>query len=168
MFRLRGLHLSTIGRLLRLAPAEPASGPLHVLLCVADHYEPKWAAAPPHVQQERVERWVRDYPRLAAGIEDSRGRPPQHTFFYPAEEYEPEYLDQLAGLCRRGLGDVEIHLHHDHDTSAAFARRSKPSSSDCSSRTACCRRTPRAALATASSTATGPWTIRGPTAAGAA
>ena len=123
MFRLRGLHLSTIGQLLRLPPAAAASGPLHVFFCLADHYEPKWAAAPRLVQQERVARWVRDYPRLADGIEDSRGRPPQHTFFYPAEEYEAAYLDQLAGLCRRGLGDVEIHLHHDHDTSSGFREK---------------------------------------------
>jgi len=128
MFRLRGLHFSTVARLLRLAPAEPTNVPLHVLLCVADHYEPKWAAAPPHVQQERVDRWVREYPSMAAGLEDSRGRPPQHTYFYPAEEYEPEYLDQLAGLCRQpegrqGLGDIEIHLHHDRDTSAGFREK---------------------------------------------
>jgi hypothetical protein len=50
-------------------------------------------------------------------VADSLGRPPQHTFFYPAEEYEPEHLEQLAKLCRSGCGDVEIHLHHDNDTS---------------------------------------------------
>ena len=37
-------------------------------------------------------------------------------FFFPIEEYEPEYLDALAELCRAGFGEVEIHLHHDHDT----------------------------------------------------
>ncbi len=122
MFRIRGLHPSSLVRLLR-PPQVVQEGPIHVFLCLADHFEPKWAAAPTHVQQERVARWARDYPSLAAGIEDSRGRPPQHTFFYPAEEYEPEYLDQLAGLCRGGFGDVEIHLHHDHDTSAGFREK---------------------------------------------
>ena len=53
---------------------------------------------------------------MADQFHDSDGRPPQHTFFYPAEEYIPEYLDLLAGLCERGYGEVEIHLHHDNDT----------------------------------------------------
>src|SRR5262249_12133523 len=36
---------------------------VHLLLCVADHYEPKQFRPPPHVTRARVERWVRDYPR---------------------------------------------------------------------------------------------------------
>jgi hypothetical protein len=95
----------------------PRSGQnIHVLLCIADHYEPKLGKAPPKVARARVARWVRDYPRLFGRFRDSDGRPPRHTFFYPAEEYEPEYLDALAGLCDAGFGEVEIHLHHDHDT----------------------------------------------------
>src|SRR5262249_13334178 len=47
---------------------------------------------------------------------DSDGRPPRHTFFFPIEEYEKAYVDALAGLCRAGFGEVEIHLHHDDDT----------------------------------------------------
>ena len=58
----------------------------------------------------------RDYPRQFGRFRDSDGRPPRHTFFYPEEEYEAEYLDALADLCRAGFGEVEIHLHHDHDT----------------------------------------------------
>ena len=30
--------------------------------------------------------------------------------------YNPEHIEKLACLCRRGHGDVEIHLHHDNDT----------------------------------------------------
>ena len=64
----------------------------------------------------RVARWVRDYPQQFAQFRDSDGRPPRHSFFYPIEEYEPEYLDALAELCHAGYGEVEVHLHHDHDT----------------------------------------------------
>ncbi len=95
---------------------DPGDGPIHLILCIADHYEPKWGDAPPEVARERVETWVREYPRLFAGFRDSDGRPPRHSFFYPAEEYEPEHLDALAGLCRQGFGEVEVHLHHDDDT----------------------------------------------------
>ena len=89
---------------------------VHVLLGIADHYEPKWAGATPAVAAERVERWLRDYPRLFGRFRDSDGRPPRHTFFYPFDEYEPAHLDALADLCRAGFGEVEIHLHHDNDT----------------------------------------------------
>lgn len=87
-----------------------------MLLCIADHHEPMHGNASPSVRRDRVERWVREYPECVAGLADSRGRPPQHTFFYPAEEYDPWDVESLAGLCRAGLGDVEVHLHHDDDT----------------------------------------------------
>jgi hypothetical protein len=96
---------------------------VHLLLCIGDHYEPKLGNAPPEVARRRVERWVRDYPRLFGHFRDSDGRPPRHTFFYPEEEYEPEYLDALAGLCRAGFGEVEVHLHHDNDTAEGLRRK---------------------------------------------
>src|SRR5262245_48345066 len=85
-----------------------AGAPVLVLLCVADHYEPKLGNASRAVADRRVERWVRDYPRLFGGFRDSDGRPPRHSFFFPEEEYEPEHLDALAGLCRDGYGEVEV------------------------------------------------------------
>jgi hypothetical protein len=99
----------------------PARGEeVHVLLCFADHYEPKAGHAAPALARSRVERWVHDYPRQFGRFRDSDGRPPRYTFFYPIEEYEAEYLDLLAGLCRAGFGEVELHLHHHNDTAANF------------------------------------------------
>jgi len=95
----------------------PARLPVHIILCVADHFEPAWGAADLETQRARVRRWVEGYPLLARRHADAGGRPYQHTFFYPAEEYMPEHLDALATLQRQGLGDVEIHLHHDGDSS---------------------------------------------------
>ena len=90
---------------------------LHVLIAVCDHYEPDNARPSRHVADERVARWCRSYPQLFGHFSDSRGRAPQHSFFYPQDEYfVPHYLDQLKGLCSAGFGDVEIHLHHDNDT----------------------------------------------------
>jgi len=121
MFRPRGLHLSTIARLLTWRSAASKT-PLRLFIGIADHYEPMNGNAPPAVQQERVSRWVREYPELFGGISDSRGRPPQHSFFYPAEFYLAEelsvrHVERISELCRRGFGDVEVHLHHDNDTS---------------------------------------------------
>jgi hypothetical protein len=53
---------------------------------------------------------------MASQFTDIDGRHPQHTFFFPLEEYRAEFLDLLAVLCRRGFGEVEVHLHHDNDT----------------------------------------------------
>jgi hypothetical protein len=91
-------------------------GPIaHVFFCFVDHYEPLWRGAAQKQGLERIRYWRTHYPKLAR-FRDADGRPPQHTFFYPAEEYRPELLEELAPLCRQGYGEVEIHLHHDNDT----------------------------------------------------
>ena len=92
------------------------SGVTHVLFCIADHFEPGWGRPGAEVEQKRVDRWVREYPRLAKGFRDADGCPPRHTFFFPAEEYRPELLEPLVELVRDGYGEVEVHLHHDGDT----------------------------------------------------
>jgi hypothetical protein len=89
---------------------------VHLLLCIADHFEPKWNHAPPEVADARVALWVREYPRRFAGFRDSDGLPPRYTFFYPIDQYEPAHVDAMVELCRAGFGEVEIHLHHDSDT----------------------------------------------------
>jgi hypothetical protein len=101
----------------------PRGQPVHVLLCIADHFEPKLGNANPETAWARVESWVRNYPRLFGRFRDSDGRPPRHTFFFPQEEYEPEHLDALAELCRAGFGEVEVHLHHDHDTAEGLRQK---------------------------------------------
>ena len=102
---------------------EACAGETHIYFCVADHFEPGWHGADLDRQRERVRIWAERYPQIAARHCDSEGHPPQHTFFFPAEEYHPELLDALAVLCRGGWGDVEIHLHHDRDTPEGFREK---------------------------------------------
>lgn len=97
-------------------PLRSTDEPLDVFIAVCDHFEPEWGRPGRAVSRERVADWCREYPRQFQQYHDSTGRPPQHTFFFPADEYAPEYLDALAELCRAGFGDVDVHLHHDHDT----------------------------------------------------
>lgn len=104
----------------RRAPSPQA--PIHLLLCIADHFEPAWGGAPALTARARVESWVNRYPELFARFRDADGRPPRHTFFYPLEEYDSTHLDALAGLCRAGFGEVEVQLHHDGDNSANLRR----------------------------------------------
>lgn len=91
-------------------------GHTHVHFCFCDHYEPYWHKANTVTARERVQRWLERYPLIAKEHRDSDGRHPQHTFFYPEEEYDELILDGLAALCKSGFGDVEVHLHHDNDT----------------------------------------------------
>jgi len=91
--------------------------PLDVFIAVCDHFEPDNGRPARHIADARMDRWCTTYPELFGRFADSNGRSPQHSFFYPQDEYfVPEYLDQLRDLCEAGFGDVEIHLHHDNDT----------------------------------------------------
>jgi hypothetical protein len=98
--------------------ANTSSKPAHIVLSLCDHFEPLRAGADERMGLSRVKSWVDTYPRVAEAFHDSDGYLPKHTFFYPIEEYRPEYLDLLSGLCSRDLGEVEIHLHHHNDNSA--------------------------------------------------
>ena len=104
-------------------PRPQPGQPLKVFLSVCDHYEPEFGHASPAVALERVDEWVRRYPESFGRFEDARGRPPQHTCFFPQDQYRPEYLDRLAPLVHEGFGDVDVHLHHDHDTSSHLTER---------------------------------------------
>lgn len=92
------------------------SGPRHVMFALCDHFEPLWAHASEERARARVERWLRSYPTLTQEFRDADGRPPRHSFFFPAEQYRPHFLDALAQLTGMGLAEVELHLHHDRDT----------------------------------------------------
>ncbi len=97
-------------------------GPRHVLFALCDHYEPLWGGASPTQGKERVDRWEREYPALANEFRDADGRPPRHSFFFPGEQYAPSYLDSLGRLARYGLGEVELHLHHEGDDAHRLER----------------------------------------------
>ena len=119
MFRMRGMNPATFAKAYA-AGCRSVPTPKHVFICVADHYEPDWNGANLNLQIARVDRWVREYPQVVDGCIDSRGRPPQHTFFYPIESYQAEHLEKLASLVRGGYGDVDVHLHHDDDNAESL------------------------------------------------
>lgn len=97
--------------------------PLDVFIAVCDHFEPENGGADPETGIARVRRWVTDYPEQFAHVRDVSGRPPQHTFFFPQDEYRPQYLDELSALVTAGYGDVDIHLHHHNDTAEGFREK---------------------------------------------
>lgn len=93
-------------------------GKIHLVIAMADHFEPAIVphdgmARAPYVEQEaRVERWCREYPKAVERWRDADGQPFAHTYFYPAEQYDRGHVSRLAEHCRAGWGEIEIHLHH--------------------------------------------------------
>ena len=94
----------------------PFAGTRHLIFSVCDHYEPYRDGVDAGTARQTVGDWLAAYPAATDSFRDADGHPPRHTFFYPQEEYDPAILDSLAAFCRRGYGEVEIHLHHRHDT----------------------------------------------------
>ena len=98
-----------------LGRARPPDGPIHLLVAVCDHFEPLWGGASVEQGSDRLRYWVEGYPRVMRGFRDADGRSPRHTFFFPGEQYQANYLDALGHLVKGGHGEVELHLHHDGD-----------------------------------------------------
>lgn len=88
----------------------------HLMFGVADHFEPFRSGVDARAAVDEVARWVQAYPPAVAGFRDADGRPPCHTFFYPQEQYDRACLDALTELTRAGFAEVDVHLHHRHDT----------------------------------------------------
>lgn len=101
----------------RLTRSVP-SGTVHLIITLADHFEPSSLPgfmaghASKDVQEQRLEQWCREYPGNFSEFRDAEGQPFNHTYFYPAEQYERDLVQRLAELCHKGWGEIEIHLHH--------------------------------------------------------
>ena len=86
--------------------------PVDVFLAICDHYEPEWGNPTRDDALARVHRWCEEYPRRFGEFHDVDGRHPRHSFFFPQDQYRPEYIDPLADLCRDGFGEFEIGRAH--------------------------------------------------------
>lgn len=96
-----------------LTRSPAVEGTKHIFVLFTDHFEADSDGA-------RARRWAQRYVSLAQRHRDGGGRPPQHTWFVPGEQIEPDVLSVLHDLTRDGLGEVELHFHHDHDTAASL------------------------------------------------
>ncbi|MEI6166018.1 MAG: hypothetical protein WCS52_02385 [bacterium] len=114
---LPGYLRSILGR-----PRTP-KGTRHLIVAVCDHFEPFRGESAADVARQTVRDWLAAYPGSVDKFRDVDGFPPRHTFFYPQEEYDATILDDLAVFCRKGYGEVEIHLHHRHDTAEGFREK---------------------------------------------
>lgn len=96
----------------------PDIQPIHLIIGVADHFEPSIQPEAPgtyadhNTQVRRLKKWCRQYPEAFRGLLDNEGRSFRHTYFFPAEQYDEDLIDCLAEHCQTGWGEIEIHLHH--------------------------------------------------------
>jgi hypothetical protein len=88
-------------------------GVVDIIFMAVDHWEPGGNI-------ESVNRWMTEYPALADKHIDSDGVKVQHTFYYPIESFRSYEVDSLVRLCGDGYGDIEVHLHHQDDTSESL------------------------------------------------
>jgi len=109
-------------RLFKLAKGK-VDFPVHVMFCFADHHEPRHGGVDKKQEFQRVAYWLNHYPKLADKFADSDGFHPKHSFFFPEEEYRPEHIEAIGSLCEKGLGEVEVHLHHDNDSEQGFRNK---------------------------------------------
>jgi hypothetical protein len=108
---------------LRSAASSRTTPITRLWVTIADHFEPWWRRADERTALERVGRWTRGWPRIAARHTDDAGQPPCYTFFYPEEQYHPAAIDALSRLAAMDIADVEVHLHHHADSAGAFVDR---------------------------------------------
>lgn len=120
--RRKNMHI-WLGAYFRQRRPKQAQGPVHVMFMFVDHYEPKWRNPSYETEVARVRAWSDRYPAMASKHVDADGVHPQHTFFYPEEEYRPEHLSAIEKMCMDGYGEIEVHLHHDNDTEAGLREK---------------------------------------------
>ena len=94
---------------------EKSGGEKHVIITIANHFEPAWSAngiLPIDAQRRRLDEYYKLARATGEAVRDADGTKFRHTNFYPAEQYDRKILDTMAAMQAEGLGEVEIHLHH--------------------------------------------------------
>ena len=89
-----------------------------IIFVIVDHFEPFGEN-----NSDVIDLWDKEYPILADKFCDSDGYPPQHSWFFPIELYEPKIVDWLSNLCRKGYGEIELHLHHEDDSEEGLRKQ---------------------------------------------
>ena len=79
--------------------------PIHILFCLADHYEPGTGKVNKQVEKERVTELLLKYPKLADQHKDYFGNHPKRTWFFPPHYHRYSNLKHLVSLCENGYGD---------------------------------------------------------------
>lgn len=108
----------------RLQKSTRSAKPKRAWVAITDHYEPLGTGASFETALARVAEWRDKWPRIAEDApRDAAGQRPQYSFFYPQEDYRHEIVEGIAEMVRLGVGDVEVHLHHDKEKRDSFIQK---------------------------------------------
>jgi hypothetical protein len=98
--------------------------PKRAWVTITDHFEPIGKKGTVEEAHRRVAQWQDKWPKIAdEAPRDTTGQCPQYTFFYPQDEYDRDLLDSIAEMVRLGVGDVEVHLHHQDEQRDSFVEK---------------------------------------------
>lgn len=86
--------------------------PVHIIFCMVDHYEPGTQRVSKEIELKRVSDLLEKYPELVESHKDYAGNIPTRTWFFPPHYHRNGSLKKLVGLCAKGYGEIEQHLHH--------------------------------------------------------
>ena len=95
-----------------LVSCSGVEGPLHIIFCMVDHYEPGTGNVSKQIEAQRVDELLCKYPLLVEKHKDSYGNIPRRTWFFPPHYHRNYNLKKLVSLCEKGFGEIELHLHH--------------------------------------------------------
>ena len=114
----RNLHLWVFAyarqRLRKIFSSERGLEERHIIIAICDHFDFGSAGDYQQGEEEILNIWEREYPPLSERHQDSDGVNLKHTWFFPPHYHRGDYVERLVGLCHRGYGEIEMHLHHDH------------------------------------------------------
>lgn len=106
----------------------PRPSERHVIVAICDHFDFGSGGVYRPGEENILKQWEDIYPELSDRHRDSNNVSLKHTWFFPPHYHRGDYLERLVKLCEKGLGEVEMHLHHDHippfpDTSETLRKK---------------------------------------------
>ena len=101
-----------------MEPAErsESKGPKHLVVLICDHFEPG-------PRNDLLREWIDSYHDVVSRHRDSFGNHPKRTLYYPIEQFQDSQIEMMLSLCRSGMAEIELHLHHLNDTSEGVRRK---------------------------------------------
>jgi len=84
--------------------------PIDFIISIANHFEPRVSTLGLAGAIEAIKEWCGGLEKIAT--RDFDGNPFKHTYYFPGENYNPGLLAPLEEHCKKGFGEVEVHLHH--------------------------------------------------------
>ncbi|RTL57982.1 MAG: hypothetical protein EKK46_01390 [Rhodocyclaceae bacterium] len=111
--------METLPRLMRRLGR--ASHHTHIIFLVCDHFEPRHGTRDESQASARMATWASGYQAFQQRCQEEFGTSPLHTWFYPPH-HGTQHLADLSAMAHAGLGEVELHYHHDGDTEETLER----------------------------------------------